>query len=141
MSESNERVDIVVLSSTSIVRALVSAGLSIPHAQTAASLFMPHFHIQEQAELRAFKKGRMPRATEKSIASKRAFAILSMLDKELDRSFGRAEIEDRALYARRGSGIALQHMLRAEYHASKSSQTDQNRLLLTSNMRIMDTES
>lgn len=140
MTESRERVDIVVLSTTSIVRALVSAGLSLPHAKAAARLFMPHLQVQEQADRRAFKGARMPRLKMKRIASKRASAILSMLDKELDRLCDRANTEEKILNARRGSGIALLHLLKAEHQANKSRTIGLNRFLLTPNLRVTETE-
>lgn len=140
MTESSERLDIVVLSSTSIVRALVSAGLSPPHAEAAARLFMPHLHVQEQADIHTFKGARMPRSKQKRIASKRASAILSMLDKELDRLCDQAEIEERTLHARRGSGIALLHMLKAEHRAKNPGKIDLNRLALTPGMRVTETD-
>jgi hypothetical protein len=140
MTQSSERVDVVVLNTTSIVRALVSAGLSPPHAQAAARMFMPHLQVQEQADLCAFKGARMPRSKKKRIASKRASAILSMLDKELDRLCDQAQTEERTLHARRGSGIALLHMLKAEHRANKSGTISSNRLSLTPAMRVTETE-
>jgi hypothetical protein len=88
----------------------------------------------------AVEGARMPRSKKKRIARKRASAILSMLDKELDRLCVQAEREERTLHARRGSGIALLHMLKAEHRANKSGTISLNRLSLTPSMRVTKTE-
>jgi hypothetical protein len=140
MMQTSETVDVVVLSSTGIVRALVSAGLSVPHAEAAAQLFMPHFQLQEHAELSAFEKSRRTRSSDKRITRKRASAMLSMLDKELDRLCEHAAEEEQAQRARRGSGLALLHVLKAEYQAQNQCSHGTHRLFLSPTKRIPESE-
>ena len=138
MDESNDRVDVVVLSSTGIVRALVAAGLSLPHAQAAARLFMPHLQIQEQVEQLMQEADRNSKALGKKVARKRSSAILTMLDKELNRLDERAACEMASQAVRRGSGLAMLNILRSEHHAQKSRRSEVTRLVLSPNMRVIE---
>jgi hypothetical protein len=128
-------VDVVVVSSTGLVRGLVAAGLSVSHAQAAARLFMPHLHAQGAVELPAFQSTRRSDASGRSILRKRASAILNMMTKELDRLCDRAEIEEKVLHVRRGSGLALLNILKAE-HQERKEYSSSARFLLSADMRV-----
>lgn len=143
MGLADQRVEVVVLSSVGLMRAFASAGLTEDQARAAVELFMPHLQAQELAEAKDSVEPASVKVPDGRSRPARKFsrAILSLLDRELDRLCDRATVEEQALGARRSTGLALLNMMKGEHLERRGELEQEAPLLLEESTRLVPPES